>query len=304
MTSYLAVDVGGTKLAVAPVSSDGELTGPVRVAPTPAAAGPEAVVGAVVSLLRDCAPGGAIAIGVAAAGVVDSSSGVVVSSTSSIAGWPGTNVAGELTARLGMPAFVLNDGHAFALGEAAYGAGSGLDSLLLLVAGTGVGGSYVRHKKPLFGANWVAGHFGHVSVPQAVGVDCYCGGVGHLEGIASGAGIVDWYLGNGGNGEVRQARHLFERLTKDPLARQAVHLAASAFGLAAGSLVNAFDPDMVVVAGGLSEAGPGWEQPMRQAFTEALMPALADTPLVRSTSGSWPSLRGAAYFAMSRMGEA
>lgn len=296
------MDIGGTKLAVAHVSSNGDIQGDVLVAPTPAADGPGAVLHALAALLRRVDPGGTSAIGVAAAGVVDCDRGVVLSATSSIAGWTGTAVAAPLTAELGVPAFVLNDGHAFALGEAAYGAGSGRDSLLLLIAGTGVGGSYVRHGEPMFGANWVGGHFGHLSVPQAVGISCYCGGTGHLEAIASGAGMVDWYRAQGGAHSVSQTRELFERLAEDPVAREAVELGAAAFGLAAGSLVNAFDPDMVVVAGGLSEAGPAWEGPMRRAYAQALMPALTGTPLVRSASGTWPSLRGAAYFAMSQMG--
>ena len=301
--AYLAVDIGGTKLAAARVSDSGDLEGDVQIEATPAHDGSAAVIASTIMTLRRCGLESAQGVGIAAAGVIDSAVGRVVSSTSSLTGWTGTQVAGQVSAAVGLPVFVLNDGHAFALGESVYGVGRHNDSLLLLAAGTGVAGSYVSGGKPLFGSHWAGSHFGHITVPQAMGLDCYCGGTGHLESIASGSGMLSWYVRRGGDQTVRSARELVERLAHDPLASEAVGLGASAFGVAAGSLVNAFDPAIVVVAGGVTRAGPPWERPMRRAFKSALMPSLEGVPLVKSDAARWPSLRGAACYAMSRMAE-
>jgi glucokinase len=76
-----------------------------------------------------------------------------------------------------------------------------------------------------------------------------------------------------------------------------VSLAAGAVGEAAAGLANAFDPDVVVIAGGISKSGPRWQDPMREAFVTTLIPALEGMPLVVSDAGRWLALRGAAYYA-------
>lgn len=301
--TYLALDVGGTKIAGARVSDAGDLVGGVHVRSTPAQEGGAAVLGAMLGVLRECGLAGIDGVGIGTAGVIDSSAGRVLSATSHISGWAGTDVASAIEGATGLPTVVLNDGHSFALGEMLYGAGRGVDSLLLMVAGTGVGGAFVAGGVPLFGAHWTAGHFGHVAVPQAVGVDCYCGGSGHLEAVGGGAGILALYRRNGGEAAVASTKELFERLPHDVVARESIALGAEAFGVAAGSLVNAFDPGVVVVAGGLAQAGPGWELPMREAFTGALVPGLAHTPLVLSAMTNWYSLRGAAAYTRSQRGQ-
>ena len=75
------------------------------------------------------------------------------------------------------------------------------------------------------------------------------------------------------------------------------YLSAEAVGGAAAGLANAFDPDVVVVAGGLSQAGPSWEKAMRTAFEAVLIPALELMPLIVSEAGDWLALKGAAYYA-------
>jgi len=302
MTS-LAVDIGGTKIAVARVSNAGAIEGQVRTFPTPATHGATAVLLAVISELKQLDGDGATAIGVSSAGVIDSSTGTVVGATASIQGWPGTQIAQLIRTSMGAPAFVLGDGHAFALGEAVYGQAQNAESLLVLAVGTGVGGAYIAARKPLMGRHWAAGHFGHVPVPQAEGLECYCGKYGHLEAIGGGAGMVRWYHTQGGDPDVDTARELFARIEDDKIAAQVVELGASAIGTAAGGLANAFDPEVVVITGGLSQSGPRWEQPMRASFAQNLIPALAGMPLIISEAGAWLALRGAAYYAQIRKGQ-
>jgi len=101
----------------------------------------------------------------------------------------------------------------------------------------------------------------------------------------------------GGDQVVTQARDLLQRLDTDALARTAVSTAAEALGCAAGGLTNAFDPDVVVIAGGVAQSGARWRDPVEAAFRETLIPVLAEVPLAFSNGGSWLALRGAAFHA-------
>ena len=296
----LAVDIGGTKIAVARVSAEGDVHAPVRTAPTPAADGPDAVLDTVAALSEDLDGSDVRTVGVSSAGVIDPSSGTVLGATRSIAGWTGTPVAQRLAVKLDRPVYALGDGHAFALGEALYGVGRGAESLLVLAAGTGIGGSYVAGLEPLFGSHAAGGHFGHVSVPEAEGSMCDCGVSGHVEAVAGGAGMVREYHRRGGDASVTQASELFARAATDSSARAAVQRGAAGLGTAAGSLANAFDPTLVIVAGGLTRAGRSWTEQVLASFRAVLMPRLADMPLVISEPAAWLALRGAAYYAERR----
>lgn len=296
MTSW-AVDIGGTKIAAARILDDGAVDGDPVVVPTPGSEGPDAVLAQVVSALGRLSPRGVDGVGISSAGVIDSARGTVLGSTASIRGWAGTDLAGHVSRAVDLPTTAIGDGHAFAIGEAVYGEAAGHESALVLAVGTGVGGSYVQHRAPLQGSHWAAGHFGHLPVPQATGIPCYCGRTGHLEAIGSGAGMQRWYLANSGDPAVRTARQVIERADHDPVAAAAVALSAAAVGEAAAGLANAFDPDVVVIAGGVSKSGPRWQDPMREAFTATLIPALEDMPLVVSNADHWLALRGAAHYA-------
>lgn len=288
--TVLAADIGGTKVAVARVDEEGAVVGPVLTAPTPAHADGRAVVDLVASLLREARTPDVTAVGVAAAGVIDTDAGTVTHATSSIAGWAGTALGPELASRTGLPVTVVGDGHAFGLGETRLGAARGHGSALVLVAGTGIGGSFVDRGRVLFGARWSGGHFGHLAVPGADGVPCPCGATGHLEAIAGGPGVVGQYHRLGGDPSVTRV----EDLPDDDAARQAVEAGGAAIGTVAGGLANAFDPGIVVIAGGLTKLGPVWETALRRRFEANLMGALSGVPLVVSDADAWFSLRGAA----------
>ncbi len=301
----LAVDIGGTKIAAALVTTDGQLASDIAQLPTPAQDGPAAVMRAVEAVVRQVGGAGpagheAQAIGVSAAGVIDSDRGVVLAATSSITGWAGTDIAGHLSSAFGVPTSVINDGNAFALGESRFGVGQGHGDLLLMAVGTGVGGGYLHAGQPVFGEHHVGGHLGHLVVPQAQGMTCPCGAKGHLEAIAGGAGMLAWYHTSGGELSLTSARELFGR-DGDTLASTAIRLGATAAGTAAGGLANALDPGIVVFAGGVVGAGEEWTHPARAAFRATLMPALAELPLAFASGGVEMALLGAAVFAEGRM---
>ena len=300
MTTW-AVDIGGTKIAAARVLDDGTIDGSPLVVQTPGSSGSDAVLAQVVQVLGRLDPSGVERIGISSAGVIDSAAGTVAGSTDSIRGWTGTHLAAHVSERFGHPATAVGDGHAFAVGESVYGKAAGYEAVLVVAIGTGVGGSFVRRGVPMQGSHWAGGHFGHILVPQAAGLPCYCGRTGHLEAIGSGAGMLRWYHQNGGAPTVTSGKVLVARVDDDATAAAAVTISAGAVGGAAAGLANAFDPDAVVIAGGVSQAGPSWENPMRAAFEAALIPALEDMPLIVSEAEDWLALRGAAHYARERM---
>lgn len=295
-----AVDLGGTKTAACLVDADGDC-GPVLTRPTPATAGPDAVLEQIAAMVRELAGGRdqletLVGVGVGAAGVIDANTGTVVSATEAIADWPGTNIADGLSHRLEEVRVVVdNDVNAHAAGESWLGAGHGHPRVLMVAVGTGVGGALVVGGLPVHGAHYVAGEIGHVPARGADHLRCPCGRPGHLEAISSGPGLVNHFRFLGGDLAHSDARQVVAAAEQgDGVAARAVHDAARALGLCLAGVVTVFDPDIVVVGGGMAEAGPRWWQAMEEALRAELIDALGSVPVVPSRLGGRAALVGAA----------
>jgi glucokinase len=300
----IGVDLGGTKIAGAVVSADGD-RGAVRSVPTPASDGADAVLDAVADLVRELArsdaPDGVGAVGVGTAGVVDVEAGRIVSATDALTGWTGTAVAGGLRSRLASllgedgVIHVQNDVDAHAAGEAWLGAAAGLASALVVAVGTGVGGAVVLDGTPLRGAHHVAGEIGHLPTPGAEGLRCTCGRPGHLEALGSGPALHRHYLALGGAPESLDARDVVARAAAaEPTAVRAVRDSASAVGRAIAAVVTVLDPDAVLVTGGMAEAGTLWWEAMESTLRSELIDPLAAVPVLRAVLGNEAAIVGAA----------
>lgn len=305
MTLVVGVDLGGTKTAAALVDPAG-VAGPVLRSPTPAAAGPDAVLDVVAQLVLDVLKGAGhdvadlAAVGIGTAGVVDASRGVIVSATDSLPGWAGTDVAGGVAQRLrahgARPLVVVeNDVDAHAAGEAWLGAAASVPVAFMVAVGTGVGGAVVLDGRPLRGAHHLAGEIGHVPVPGAEGLRCGCGRDGHVESIGSGPALHRLFLAHGGDPTCADTRDVVARAAAgDPIALRAVRDSATAVGRAVAGVVTVLDPDVVVVGGGLAEAGPVWWQPMEAALRAEVVDPLAALPIVPAKLGQLAAIVGAA----------
>lgn len=297
----IAVDLGGTKMAVARVDRHGTC-GPVTTRPTPARQGPDSVLATVAEAVQKVAGTGppVVAVGVGAAGVIDTATGTVVSATDAITGWPGTQIADVLHERLGLPVVVDNDVNAHAAGEAWLGAGRGARNVLLVAVGTGVGGAVVLNGQPLRGAHHAAGEIGHVPVRGAMHLRCACGRAGHLEALASGPGLLRHYHSLGGDPTLTDTRGVVERArAADELSLQVVRDAAAALGTCLAGVVTLLDPDVVVVGGGLAEAGEVWWEPMELVLRSELIDILADVAIKPAELGTNAALVGAGHLAWS-----
>ena len=303
----IGVDLGGTKTAAGVVSGTGEVLFSETI-PTLNRDGGEVILDATASLVagligRAAAVGIVIdQVGVGAAGVIGARRGEVVTATDAILGWAGTAIRAGLAARLDLPPasiHAVNDVHAHALGEAWTGAAAGTTSSLLVAFGTGVGGSYVLEGTPVLGHRYVGGHVGHFASPYAFHngrpLPCVCGGSGHVEAIASGPAIPEAYFRLGGKVPAPDARSVFALAgTGDANAIQTIGAAAAAAGQAVGGLANVLDPEVVVVSGGLSDAGAPWWRPMERAVRAELLPALSGLPVLPASLGNAAAIVGAA----------
>jgi glucokinase len=301
----VGVDVGGTKTAAAAVDARGGL-GAVVSRPTCAGAGPDAVLEAITAVVREVAATDGrplAAVGIGTAGVVDVDRGVIVSATSTFRDWAGTDVRAQVqfrVASLGAGSrpplvHVVNDVDAHAAGEAWCGAARGARSALLVAVGTGVGAAIVVDGLPWRGAHHVAGEIGHMPVPGAVLSRCTCGRFGHLEAIGAGPAVHRRYLELGGDATSPDTRDVVARAERgDEIADEVVRGAGSAVGQAIAGVVTVLDPEVVVVSGGMADAGTAWWEALEEAVRDEVIDALADLPVVRAELGAGAPLVGAA----------
>lgn len=313
MSHVIGVDLGGTKTAAALVDVHGQVR-PVLSVPTPAMAGPEAVLDAVGNLVRDVladanlAPAHLSAVGIGTAGVVDSRTGIILSATDALPGWTGTDVGQGVRVRLTtsrgstLHVTVENDVDAHAAGEAWLGAAAGVSSALMVAVGTGVGGAVVFDGVPLRGARSLAGEMGHMPAPGADGLRCGCGRLGHLEALGSGPALHRHFLTLGGDPTSPDTRDVVGRaLEGDVIALRAVRDSATIVGRATAGLVTVLDPDVVVLGGGMADAGPLWWDAMETALRAELIEPFASLPVVPAKLGATAAILGAAHRAWTEL---
>ncbi|MFE2378746.1 ROK family protein [Streptomyces sp. NPDC059398] len=300
--SFVGVDVGGTKIAAGLVAADGTLlTSLVR--PTPAADGPAAVLDAIAAAVRDL-PGHERAggLGIGTGGVIDRDTGVVLSANDLLPGWAGTHLSEELTARLGLPVAADNDANVFALAEQTFGAGRGCRSALYVSVGTGIGGGLVIGGRLLRGNHSTAGEFGHIAVPEAAGLRCNCGRTGHLEAVASGPAMTARFRELTGDDDGRGLRQVAALAEAEPdragtagaTARTVLAEGAGALGRALAGLVNAVDPERVVIGGGVASVGDAYWRPLTEAFASELLPGPSGLRPAPASLGPRAAVVGAA----------
>jgi glucokinase len=185
----LAIDIGGTKLAVARVDADGRLTDR-HVAPTPGLEGAEVMWGTLAGLVAAGRRGDEVVVGVGCGGPM--APGGVTVSPLNIPAWRDFPLRARLADLTGLDVHIDNDAKALARGEGWVGAARGARDYIAMVVSTGVGGGIVVDGRLLDGASGNAGHIGHVIVEPA-GRVCACGSQGCLEAQASGPSILASY---------------------------------------------------------------------------------------------------------------
>lgn len=309
MTSpVLAIDIGGTKLALALVDDQGTILAQT-VRPTLAGDDPEAVFApcaeAITELLDGCE--GAVHdldVGIGSAGPIDAPAGTV--SPVNILCWReypivervravlAERVHGELRIRLA------GDGHCIALGEHWLGAGRDLDTMVGMVLSTGVGGGAVIDNELFVGQTGNAVHIGHTSV-NAFGERCVCGNIGCVEQYARGPRMVDNARARGWTGE--DAKALCDDARRgDPVAIEVIDVAMRYLAAGIAACAAYLDITHFVLGGGVSKAGEVIFGPLRRHLaTFAVLPYITGLE-VRPAELENAGLLGAASLALSLSG--
>ncbi len=278
MTLTIGVDVGGTKIAAGVVTEDGEIVERQREV-TPAR-DPRATSAVIVSLVDDLKSRHDVSsVGIGAAGYVDAARSTVLFAPN--LAWRNEPLRESVEAEVGLPVVIENDANAAAWAEFRFGAGEDVHELIMVAVGTGIGGGVVLDGVLFRGSFGIAAEFGHIrAVPN--GRLCGCGNYGCWEQYASGRALVRAVQEVARTGTPR-AGGLLERAGGDPeaITGQVVteaalagdRLAVEAFedigrwlGEGLADLVAVFDPAVIVIGGGVSEAGNLLFQPAKAAF--------------------------------------
>jgi glucokinase len=263
----LALDIGGTKIAAGLIDANGQVLHQNRQ-PTPRSADPDEVWAAAKRTIADAlaAAGGTVdGVGISSAGPIHLGDGTI--SPVNIAAWRGFPVRDRVVAAVpGVPVRLAGDGLCMALGEHWRGAGQGAAFMLGMVISTGIGGGLVLDGAPYDGRTGNAGHVGHTIV-DVDGPSCSCGAQGCVEAIASGPNLAAWARAQGWSGA--DAKELAAAAAAgDVIAVQAFRRGARAVAAMIASVAAVCDLDLVVIGGGVANAGPVLFDPLRAALGE------------------------------------
>jgi glucokinase len=284
VTLTIGVDVGGTKVAGGVVDEHGNIVASNR-RDTPAAdqAGTRDTIVEVAAELARQYPE-VIAIGIGAAAWIDAAGSTVLFAPN--LAWRDEPLRDYVTKAVGLPTVLENDANVAAWAEFRFGAGRDADdSMVMITVGTGIGGGIVLNGSLWRGANGIAGELGHIeSVPD--GHPCGCGRLGCLEQYASGKALLRFGRA-GARQEPDRARLLLELAGGDPLAitgqqvtraaQEGDEVARDAFtqigywlGVSMADLAQIFDPQVLVVGGGVIEAGDLLMGPAERTYRDQL----------------------------------
>jgi glucokinase len=306
----VGIDVGGTNIVAGTVAEDGsEILGVVSE-PTISEQGPDAVVDRIVRLARasmEEAGGKKIAgVGIGSPGPLDTKTGVVLMTPN--LGWTNMPLRDRVARGLGLPATLDNDANCAIFGEWWRGAAQGVQHVVGLTIGTGIGGGIVLDGKIYHGASDVAGEIGHMTI-ESNGRHCKCGNYGCLEAYASGPAIaVRASEGINGGAESSLPQYVGGDLSKltaqivyeaahdgDQFALDIVRETAKLLGAGVANILNIFNPEVVVICGGVTLAGDTLFKPLRgEVKQRAFKPAWEACRILPGTLPGTAGVFGAA----------
>jgi glucokinase len=313
--AVLSLDIGGTKLAVAVVTEDGRTHGLV-IEPTRREEGPGVIVPRLLEIGHRAIAASGIpaseisAVGISCGGPLDAETGVLTGPLH-LPGWVDVPIVDLVSQEFGVPAVLANDATVGALGEFRYGAARDVSTMVYLTISTGIGGGAVIDGRLHRGAAGNGGEFGHVMV-RTGGRPCLCGRRGCLECYASGTSIAlraREAVAERGTGsvlagipEIRSEDVVAAASAGDPLAVELWEETIDVLSVAITDLVNVFEPDLVVLGGGVTRSGDVLIEPIRARVAAAAMPpAAAASDVVLAGLGDVVCVVGAGAVAFDRL---
>jgi glucokinase len=289
----IGVDMGGTNLRIAAITTDGKLLEKITLG-VKVALGRDYVIGemcdAIHRLTEQYRGGGQfIGAGIGVPGIIDMERGMMRKSAN-LPGWSDYPVRDEIERRLGARVFLDNDANVAALGEKWLGAARDADNMAMLTLGTGIGGAIVLNGKVFYGMSGMAGEFGHVTV-EPNGVPCGCGNHGCAERYASATAVVRMAreaIESGLAPELAKAANSDPEFSAKSIYNLAIQGNSDAqrifqrFGQALGillaDLINILDLDMFVIGGGVVSAWDAFAPKMFSELRERSLVYAANAP--------------------------
>ena len=301
----VGVDLGGTNIVVCAMSADGTRQHGLHAEPTRAAEGADAVITRMARMVNEtvavtmqetAVPRDAFrGVGIGAPGPLDRQAGIVLVAPN--LGWRMVPLRDRITELTGLRAALDNDANCATYGEWWIGAAKGGRNVIGVTIGTGIGGGLILDGKLYHGSSDMAGEIGHTTIDQT-GRRCGCGNYGCLEAYASGTAIAerarealsfdqDSILPDlvGGDVSLITAATVYEAAAQgDAVATEVVRDTARFLGTGLANLLNIFNPDVVVIAGGVTQAGEALFGPLRaEVRRRAFKPAVEACRIVPGT---------------------
>ncbi|ACV28922.1 Glucokinase [Anaerococcus prevotii] len=250
MGKVIGIDIGGTKINACLIDDKGEILERKEV-PTNANRGREVVLENIKSAIYDLSYKEAIAVGIGTPGFIDSENGIVTFA-GNIKGWTGLNLKEAVEEFVDVPVFVENDANIALIAEKWIGACKDYDNVVMITLGTGLGGAiYTKEAGLLSGSHFQGAELGHM-ILHAGGDPCTCGQKGCAESYCAGTALTKGYKKLTGKELSGQA--IFDLVETDNDARKVLEDYQSDLGYLLTSLRNIFDPDVIVVGGGVIHA--------------------------------------------------
>ncbi|NLE43634.1 MAG: ROK family protein [Chloroflexi bacterium] len=316
----VGIDLGGTKISTALVTGTAQIVAR-DYRETRASDGQDAIIDRMMEASRlvmaqaGVAPDRIAAVGVGSPGPLDIEAGIVRGAPN-LPGWHYVPLKQRIEESLGIATFLENDANAAAVGEHRFGAGQGVDHMIYVTVSTGIGGGLILNGSVYYGVSGTAGEIGHTTI-LANGPRCGCGNRGCVEALASGTAIareardavargVSPVLHQMCEGDPDRitARMVAEAAAQhDPEASRIMDTAMEYLGIGMANLVNLFNPQLIVIGGGVANVGDVLFDPVRRGILRHALPAASqDIQVVGAKLGDDVGVLGAAAVALTRIG--
>lgn len=315
--AFLGIDIGGTNVKIGAIAQDGTILEQQTI-PTNVHRPPENVLIDIAHAAADIrknveSKGRTVgSLGVGIPGTVDYARGICLLLPNFPNGWKGVRIKEQLETHLNLPSFLINDVRAITLAENLFGAGTSVSSMVMTAIGTGIGGGVILDNELVLGRDGSAGEFGHINV-EPDGILCGCGSRGCLECYSSGPAIAGAAL----RALVQQNDTIIRDLVQndynkvtsaivakaaeqgDRVAKEILDNAGQYVGRVMANVAMVVNPELVVIGGGVAQAGHVLFDSICQAFHETLFIIPSETIQLRlSELGVLAGIQGSAAWGM------
>jgi len=302
----IGVDLGGTNLRIAAISTDGQLLEKITLG-VKVALGRDHVIGEMCDAIRRLTDqyrgsGRFVGAGIGVPGIIDMETGMMRKSAN-LPGWSDYPVRDVIEQKLGARVFLENDANAAGLGEKWMGAGRDVDNMAMVTLGTGIGGAIILNGKLFYGMNGMAGEFGHITV-EPDGYPCGCGNHGCAERYASATGVVRMAreaiesgkapaLAKAASGDAEfSAKSIYNLAIQGNADAQAIYVRfGRVLGMMMADIVNVLNLDMFVIGGGVVSAWDAFAPTMFTEMRERSLVYAATDPEQKATAEVKPWTR-------------